>query len=96
MLISLIFNALVQALIFIIPYIESGLLGLYAGYRFYIGKVGKYLRIISALAISYWSGIYIHSILYRVRNKRSNWPCFGNILDKCMDAMEGDGKAVII
>jgi len=52
LLISLIFNALVQAsMIFFIPYIISGLLGLYAGYEFYIGKVSKYLKIVSALAI---------------------------------------------
>ncbi len=53
LLISLIFNALVQAsMIFIIPYLSSGLLGLYAGYEFYIGKVGKWLKVISALAIA--------------------------------------------
>jgi hypothetical protein len=52
LLISLIFNALVQAsMIFFIPYIISGLLGLYAGYEFYLGKVSKYLKFVSALAI---------------------------------------------
>ncbi|MEM3437375.1 MAG: hypothetical protein QXP55_02410 [Nitrososphaerales archaeon] len=52
LIISLIFNALVQAsLIFTILYIASALLGLYAGYEFYLGKISKYLKIISALAI---------------------------------------------
>ncbi|MCP8316491.1 MAG: zinc ribbon domain-containing protein [archaeon] len=52
LIISLIFNALVQAsVIFMIPYIASGLLGLYAGYEFYTSKAGKWLKIISALAI---------------------------------------------
>jgi hypothetical protein len=32
-------------------YLISGLLGLYAGYEFYIGKVSKYLKFVSALAI---------------------------------------------
>lgn len=53
LIISLIFNALIQAsLIFIIPYLASGLLGLYAGYELFIGKVSKYLKIVSALAIA--------------------------------------------
>jgi len=53
LLISLIFNALVQAsIIFIAPYLASGLLGLYAGYRFHKGKVGKWLKIVSAITIA--------------------------------------------
>jgi hypothetical protein len=53
LLISLIFNALVQAsLTFTIPYILSAFLGLYAGYQFYLGKTSKYLKIISLLAIA--------------------------------------------
>lgn len=73
LLISLIFNALVQAsMIFTVPYIVSGLMGLYAGYEFYIGKVGKWLKIISALAIIiglaptfllFWIGLEIKGII---------------------------------
>jgi hypothetical protein len=52
LLVSLIFNALVQASpAFLAPYIVSALLGLYAGYELYTGKVGKHLKIVSALAI---------------------------------------------
>ena len=56
LLISLIFNPLVQFLvlteiIYSIPYIASALLGLYAGYEFYMGKISKYLKMISVLAI---------------------------------------------
>lgn len=73
LLISLAFNALVQAsLIFIIPYIASALLGLYAGYELYIGKVEKWLKIISALAIIiglastfllFWIGLEIKGVI---------------------------------
>jgi len=52
LIISLIFNAVVQASpAFITPYIISALLGLYAGYRFYTGRTGKHLKIVSAIAI---------------------------------------------
>jgi hypothetical protein len=52
LLISLVFNALVQAsLIFTVLHTASGLLGLYAGYEFYTGKAGKRVKIISASAI---------------------------------------------
>ena len=52
LIISLIFNAVVQASpAFITPYIISALSGLYAGYRFYTGRTGKYLKIVSAIAI---------------------------------------------
>jgi hypothetical protein len=52
LIISLIFNTLVQAsLVFAIPYTLSALMGLYAGYQFYLGKTGKYLKIVSLLAI---------------------------------------------
>jgi len=52
LIISLIFNVVVQASpAFITPYIISALLGLYAGYRFYAGRTGKHLKIVSAIAI---------------------------------------------
>jgi len=52
LIISLIFNAVVQASpAFIIPYIISALLGLYAGYSFHMGRIGKYLKIASVIAI---------------------------------------------
>jgi hypothetical protein len=73
LLISLIFNALVQAsMIFLIPYIISALLGLYAGYEFYIGKVSKYLKFVSALAIIlglvstfllFWIGLGVRGVI---------------------------------
>lgn len=73
LIISLIFNALVQAsLIFLIPYIISALLGLYAGYEFYIGKVSKYLKFVSALAIIlglvstfllFWIGLGVRGVI---------------------------------
>jgi hypothetical protein len=73
LLISLTFNALVQAsLIFTIPYVASALLGLYAGYEFYIGKVQKWLKIVSALAIIiglvststlFWIGLDIRGVI---------------------------------
>ena len=73
LIISLIFNALVQAsMIFFIPYIISGLLGLYAGYEFYLGKVSKYLKFVSALAIIlglastfllFWIGLGVRGVI---------------------------------
>jgi len=73
LLISLIFNALVQAsMIFVIPYIASGLLGLYAGYEFYVGKISKWLKFVSALAIIiglastlllFWIGLEIRGVI---------------------------------
>jgi len=73
LLISLIFSALVQAsLIFIIPYIISGLLGLYAGYGYYTGKTNKYLKIVSVMAMAsgfastslmFWIGLEIKGII---------------------------------
>jgi hypothetical protein len=59
-------------MIFFIPYIISGLLGLYAGYEFYIGKVSKYLKIVSALAIIlglvstfllFWIGLGVRGVI---------------------------------
>ena len=51
LLISLIFNALIQSsMILMIAYLVSALLGLYAGYEFHRGKVSKWLKITSALA----------------------------------------------
>jgi len=51
LLTSLIFNTLVQSiLILTTTYLASALLGLYAGYEFYKGKVTKWLRITSAAA----------------------------------------------
>lgn len=53
LLISLIFNALVQAsLLFVIPYLLSCLLGLYSSYMFYVGRVGREVKVVSALAIA--------------------------------------------
>jgi len=73
LIISLIFNALVQASpIFTVPYVISALLGLYAGYEFYIGKVEKWLKIVSALAVVlglvstsliFWIGLEIRGII---------------------------------
>ncbi len=73
LIISLIFNALVQAsMMFIIPYIASALLGFYAGYEFYIGKISKYLKFVSALAIIiglastfllFWIGLEIRGVI---------------------------------
>lgn len=52
LIISLIFNSLVQAsLIFTILYVASALLGLYSGYKFYTDEARRYLKIASALAI---------------------------------------------
>jgi len=52
LIVSLIFNAVVQASpAFITPYVLSALLGLYAGYRFYQAKTSKHLIVISAIAI---------------------------------------------
>jgi len=65
LLISLVFNTLVQAsMVFIIPYIASGLLGLYAGYEFYTGKVSKWLKIISAAVIA--TGLASTSTLFLI------------------------------
>jgi hypothetical protein len=65
LLISLIFNALVQAsLAFITLYAASALMGLYAGYQFYLGKTGKHLKIISSLAII--TGLASTSILFLI------------------------------
>lgn len=53
LIVSVISNALVRAsAIFTISYIASALLGLYAGYGLYAGKVGKWLKAASALAIA--------------------------------------------
>jgi hypothetical protein len=63
LLLSLAFNALVQASpAFIILYASSALLGLYAGYRFYTGRASKYLKIVSPLAIAL--GLTSTSILF--------------------------------
>jgi hypothetical protein len=52
LIISLIFNAVIQASpALITPYALSAMLGLYAGYRFYQGKTGRHVKIISAAAI---------------------------------------------
>jgi hypothetical protein len=73
LLTSLIFNALVQAsLTFIIPYLTSGLLGLYAGYKLYMGRTGKHLKIASALAVIlglastlllFWIGLGVRGVV---------------------------------
>jgi hypothetical protein len=53
LLLSLASNALVQASpAFITLHASSALLGLYAGYRLYTGRAGKYLKIVSPLAIA--------------------------------------------
>ena len=53
LVISLIFNTLVQmSSVFIVPYVASSLLGLFAAYSFYRGKTSKSLKAISALAIA--------------------------------------------
>jgi hypothetical protein len=53
LLISLLFNSLIQAsTMFMISYLASGLLGLYTGYEFYKGYSRKYLKIISVLAVA--------------------------------------------
>jgi hypothetical protein len=63
LLLSLAFNALVQASpAFIILHASSALLGLYAGYRFYTGRASKYLKIVSPLAIAL--GLTSTSILF--------------------------------
>lgn len=72
-LISLFCNALVgESNTFLILYLVSGLLGLYAGYEFYVGKVVKYLKIISALAIAlglastsilFWTGLLVEGVI---------------------------------
>lgn len=63
LLLSLAFNALVQAIpAFIILHASSALLGLYAGYRFYTGRASKYLKIVSPLAIAL--GLTSTSILF--------------------------------
>jgi hypothetical protein len=52
LLISLASNSLVQAsMTFTIPYLASGLLGLYVAYELYRGRASKYLKMASASAI---------------------------------------------
>jgi hypothetical protein len=72
-LISIFSNALVgERNILMILYLASGLLGLYAGYEFYIGKISKYLKIVSALAIIiglvstsilFWAGLVVMGVI---------------------------------
>jgi len=72
-LISLFSNALVgESYTFMILYLISGLLGLYASYEFYIGKVEKWLKMISAVAIAlglastsilFWTGLLVEGVI---------------------------------
>ncbi len=72
-LLSVFSNALVgERNTFMILYFVSALLGLYAGYEFYIGKISKYLKIISALAIIiglvstsllFWAGLVVMGVI---------------------------------
>ncbi|MCP8308368.1 MAG: zinc ribbon domain-containing protein [archaeon] len=72
-LILLFSNALVgESYTFMILYLVSGLLGLYAGYEFYTGKISKYLKMISVLAIAlglastsilFWLGLLVMGVI---------------------------------
>ncbi|MEM2872941.1 MAG: zinc ribbon domain-containing protein [Nitrososphaerales archaeon] len=72
-LISIFSNALVgERNTLMILYLASGLLGLYAGYEFYIGKISKYLKFISALVIIiglvstsllFWAGLVVMGVI---------------------------------
>ncbi|MEM3518475.1 MAG: zinc ribbon domain-containing protein [Nitrososphaerales archaeon] len=72
-LISIFSNALVgESNTFMILYITSAILGFYSGYEFYIGKINKYLKIISALAIIiglastsilFWAGLVVMGVI---------------------------------
>jgi len=72
LLISLFFNTLVRDTVLMIPYLASGLLGLYAGYEFHKRKTGKWLKIISTLAIImgvvstsylFWMGLELRGVI---------------------------------
>jgi len=72
LLISLIFNTLVKDTVLVVPYLASGLLGLYAGYEFYKGKTGMWSKIISILAIVmgvvstsylFWMGLELRGVI---------------------------------
>ena len=63
LLLTVAFNSLVQAsLLFIAPYMISGVAGLYLGYEFHRGKMGGRLKVASALTIAI--GLSATSVLF--------------------------------